>query len=363
MKKKSIIRIILTSVISLVLAILLVLLSYIAYLFIDYERIDDNLTLEVIDKTDSLVPVDKDLKALSFNIGFCAYTQDFSFFMDGGESSRAKSEESVNEVLDGIASLAKTQDADFTLFQEVDENSTRSYHVNQKQYLIDNAYNQDAVTATNYDSSYIFYPFLEPHGKSLSGIITLSKYDIESSIRRSLPVEDSFMKIFDLDRCYSVSRLKTDNGKELVFINAHLSAYTSDGTIATKQLNLLIDEMKNEFDKGNYVICGGDFNKDLLQNSGEIFGVTGEDYNWAQAFPLDMLNDTGLSLIAPFNEEKPVASSRNSDEPYRAERQFNITLDGFIVSDNVEVSSSDVIDTKFMYSDHNPVYMTFSLKG
>ena len=29
---------------------------------------------------------------------------------------------------------------------------------------------------------------------------------------------------------------------------------------------------------------------------------------------------------------------------------------------NVGVSAFDVIDTKFMYSDHNPVYMNFSLK-
>ena len=29
---------------------------------------------------------------------------------------------------------------------------------------------------------------------------------------------------------------------------------------------------------------------------------------------------------------------------------------------NVEVSDFDVMDTKFMYSDHNPVYMNFSLK-
>ena len=176
-------------------------------------------------------------------------------------------------------------------------------------------------------------------------------------------VEDSIMKFFDLDRCYCVSRLKTENSKELVLYNTHLSAYTSDGTIATKQLEFLLQDMKAEYDKGNYVVCGGDFNKDLLQNSGEIFGVSGEEYTWAQAFPLDMLEGTSLSLIAPFDENNPVATCRNTDEPYKEQGQFNVTLDGFIVSDNVKVSKADVINTKFMYSDHNPVFMTFSLEG
>ncbi|MBQ8860446.1 MAG: endonuclease/exonuclease/phosphatase family protein [Ruminococcus sp.] len=363
MKNNKFLRILLRTVISVLLVILIVALSYIAYLFIDYERIEDNISLEVVDKTGSLVPVNKDLKALSYNIGFCAYTQDFSFFMDGGESSWAKSEESVGEVLADIGEFVNSQDADITLMQEVDENSTRSYHVNQKQYLIDSVATCDAVSATNFDSSFLFYPFLEPHGKSLSGILTFSKYNIESATRRSLPVEDSIMKFFDLDRCYAVSRLKCENDKELVLYNAHLSAYTSDGTIATEQLKLLLNDMKAEYDKGNYVICGGDFNKDLLQNSGKIFGVSGEDYTWAQAFPLDMLNNTGFSLIAPFDKNNPVASCRNTDEPYKEEGQFNVTLDGFIVSDNVTVSKSDVIDLEFKYSDHNPVFMNFRLEG
>ena len=39
--------------------------------------------------------------ALTYNIGFGAYTPDFSFFMDGGESSWAKSKESVLDTVQG----------------------------------------------------------------------------------------------------------------------------------------------------------------------------------------------------------------------------------------------------------------------
>ena len=39
-----------------------------------------------------------------------------------------------------------------------------------------------------------------------------------------------------------------------------------------------------------------------------------------------------------------------------------LTIDGFLVSENVEVLRSSVIDTGFAWSDHNPVEMTFLLQ-
>ena len=41
---------------------------------------------------------------------------------------------------------------------------------------------------------------------------------------------------------------------------------------------------------------------------------------------------------------------------------FTITVDGFLISENIELIKSKVIDTAFKYSDHNPFYMTFVLK-
>ncbi len=360
-KKNNVLKKVLLSVLCVVLTLVLVVGAYAAYVFIDYSRIKDNLTLEVTDNTSDKVPVDTELKAISYNIGFCAYTQDFSFFMDGGKESRAKSKESVNMVLYTIEKFIAEQDADFVLFEEVDEDATRSHHVNQRAYLSENAPEFDSVFATNFDSAYLFYPIFKPHGKSLSGLLTQSKYDIKSAVRRSLPVEDSVMKIVDLDRCYSVCRLDTENSKELVLYTVHLSAYTSDGTIATEQLKLLISDMQKECENGNYVVCGGDFNKDLLQQSGDIFGVSGEDYTWAQAFPLELLENTSLSLVAPYSEKTNAASCRDTGDVYSETGQFNVTLDGFIVSNNVSVSSSDVIDLEFKYSDHNPVYLNFTL--
>ena len=215
--------------------------------------------------------------------------------------------------------------------------------------------------AQNYDSPFLFYPFTQPHGANKAGIMTFSRWQIASAVRRELPIENTVMKLLDLDRCYSVSRIPTANGKELVIYDFHLSAYTSDGTIANEQLKMLLAEMQAEYDKGNYCIAGGDFNKDILGDSSVYFGKSDIEYTWAQPIPEGTLDGYNISLAAPLDEAAPVPSCRNADGPYH-QGQYVLTIDGFLISDNVEMKEANVIDLAFKYSDHNPVYMNFSLK-
>lgn len=308
--------------------------------------------------------VQTEYSILTYNIGFCAYLPDFGFFMDGGKESRTKSKQSVLNTLDGINELIGRFNPDFIMLEEVDEKATRSYKVNQKDYFEKALSSYDSVYAQNYDSSYLFYPFFKPHGKSKAGMLTFSKYNLKQggAIRRSLPIEDSLMKFFDLDRCYSITRVELQCGKELVLFTAHLSAYTSDGKIADEQIKMLTADMQSEYEKGNYVICGGDFNKDLLGNSESIFKRSGEGQTWAQPFPLQFLKGKDLTLVSSLDKENPLPSCRNADGPYN-EKQFVLTVDGFIVSSNVTVNSCVVADGGFVYSDHNPVLMKFALNG
>ncbi len=57
--------------------------------------------------------------------------------MDGGKSSWAKSKESVESDIQGAGELVASKDPDFALIQEVDLNSTRSYHVDEYSILKD----------------------------------------------------------------------------------------------------------------------------------------------------------------------------------------------------------------------------------
>ena len=351
------------SILILLLALLLLIGGYVLYVVLDYHRLEDNLEVEVTDTQTDIVETDVEYDLLSFNIGFGAYERDFGFFMDGGTESWAWSEERLDKNLSQISQLLLEKDADFYCLQEVDRDSTRSYHVDEYAYIMDVLFGAwDSSWTQNYDSPFLFYPIFQPHGKSVSGLATLSGYHVDSVLRRSLPVEKGFMKFLDLDRCYSVSHIPMDNCKELVLYNAHLSAYSSDGSIATEQLVLLLEDMQQEAEKGNYVICAGDFNKDLLGDSSQYFGVSGEEFTWAQSFPFEMIPEE-LELVVPFDEEDSLPTCRNADGPYDPEKSFVLTIDGFIVSDNVEVNHVGVVDTQFAYSDHNPVEMTFVLKG
>jgi len=356
MKKRSPLRKTLKILLCVLLALVAAAGAYIAYVFIDYHRLPDNQALTAEGSQTEPARAATAYTLVSFNTGFGAYEPDYSFFMDGGKYSWAFSLDRLLKNMENIGQFLREQNADFYFLQEVDENATRTYHLNERALLSDALTGYDRVWAENWDSPFLFYPFTQPHGKTLCGIMTFSRFDIVNALRRSLPIENTVMKLVDLDRCYSVSRVPVENGRELVLYNVHLSAYTSDGTIANDQLKMLLADMAAEYEKGNYTVCGGDFNKDLLGDSSQYFGISGADYTWAQPIPAGMFDGLPLTLAAASN----AASCRVAEAPYNPQ-QFVLTLDGFIVSDNVTVISKQTLDTGFAYSDHNPVQLRFLL--
>lgn len=348
------------AVLGLVLAAVLV---YLAYALLTYYRVEDWQDLTVKGQGNGPAETGRTYTLLSYNIGFGAYSPDYSFFMDGGKFSRALSAEDAQANVTGALETAAAHDPDFVFLQEVDADATRSYHLDEQAMAEEALTGKAWVSAQNYDSPYLFWPLTCPHGASRSGIMTFSDRTVTSSVRRSLPVETGLTRFLDLDRCYTVTRVPVEGGRELCLYNVHLSAYTSDGTIATEQVKLLLADMEAEYAAGNYAVCGGDFNKDLLGDSGAVFGVAGEGQTWAQPFPEELLGG-GIRLVVPDEDDgNPVPSCRNADRPYQPGTSFVLTVDGFLVSDNVAVESASVVDTGFAWSDHNPVTLTFRLEG
>lgn len=345
------------------LAVALLVAGYIVYVFMTYYRLKDNLPLTVTctvkESELGTLATGTMQRVVSYNIGFGAYSHDYSFFMDGGKESRARSEQAVYENVRGAVSAIRNAEPDFVLVQEVDQHGDRSFHVDQRPE-VEKALDGSWVFAQNFDSPYLFWPLLKPHGANKAGQMTLTRYPITSALRRSLPIDPGVMKLVDLDRCYSVSRIPVQGGKELALYNVHLSAYTADGTIANNQLKMLFADMVDEVAAGNYAIAGGDFNKDLLGNSPELFGRGAVEGNWALPIPEKLIPD-GLELVAPLDPENPVPSCRNADQPYGPD-DLVLTIDGFVVSRNVRVLESQVLDEGFRWSDHNPVYMDFVLE-
>ena len=357
--KKTLLRI--TAV--LLVSVLLVALLYVSYVVLTYQRIEDMQSLAVEGEAEyDVAAVGVEYTIVTQNLGFGAYTRDFTFFMDGGKESRAASAESVVSCINLGIETVGAFNPDFILLQEVDIDSTRSYHIDQYAMIANGFYGYSHAKAINYDSAYLMYPLLEPHGASYSSLATFSRYTIQSSLRRSLPISTSLSKFLDLDRCYSVSRVLTDNGKELVIYNVHSSAYGGSAEIRTAQMTMLLNDMKAEYDKGNYVICGGDFNHDFTGNSTQLLndGMGTLDFGWAQPFPEELIPE-GFSRAISYKNGESNPTCRDCDIPYE-EGNFTIIVDGFIISDNVKCIEVENIVTGFSYSDHNPVVMKFVLQ-
>ena len=184
-KKKLIIKIVAS-----ILAIILFISAYYAVvLWAGFLRLKDNIAISPRGKGGPKAPLGEVLTVMTYNVGFGAYSDDYSFFMDGGEHSRAFSKEAVIKNISASVELAQKVDPDFLFLQEVDIYGTRSHYVDQTQFFKDAYESYDRIEAVNYDSPYLLYPFDEPIGKNKSCIMTFSRYNVKDGTRRSLPVE------------------------------------------------------------------------------------------------------------------------------------------------------------------------------
>ena len=359
---------------------ILIVAGYVIYVAAQYYRIDDNIDLEVSGSAEhEKVAMNKEYSITTYNLGFGAYSPEYSFFMDTGvmndgtevvgKYAKGMNETDVRKNVDGQIAFAKQNNSDFYFFQEVDEDGDRSYHINMKDEMKSALSNYVSTYAKNFHTANLLYPFSDPIGQSESGILTLSKYKIESAVRRSFPITTSFPdKFFDLDRCFSLNYLPIDGSdKYLTLLNLHMSAYDEGGKIRAKQLEMLNEVLALERSKGNYVIAGGDFNHCLIADN---FASDDDALNYfesKQKVPDWVKNSIlhsseiaqGYTIAAPMN----ASTCRGADIPYEKGINYSTVIDGFIVSDNIEIIENVTVDTQYAYSDHNPVYLKFKISA
>lgn len=357
------------------LALVLMLGAYALYLTLQYSRIDDNTPLTVKTPQISVLKQNQSYTAITYNVGFGAYDPTYSFFMDTGHMAdgtpvtgkygKARSKDAAQSNTVGSIASLQTFSPDFCLVQEVDQDATRSYHIDQTKAITDAFDGYGSTYASNFHSAFLGLPLNDMHGKTEAGLVTLSRFQVSEAVRRSYPVDESFpAKFFDLDRCFSQLRLPVQDasgnpsGKELVLINSHMSAYDEGGTVRAQQLALLNSIIKTEAQKGNYVIVGGDFNH-ALYGSEDTFPSQQLFPEWVSILSDEDLPE-GFSVVEPVNS-KTTPTCRTCDIPYEKGVNYIVSVDGFLVSDNVTASAEN-INLDFAYSDHNPVKLMFSLE-
>lgn len=382
-----IIKLLLKIVGSLLGMIVIALVVYLAYIVFSYSRIGNQTLSPNNNSTLETVSVGSTYSCTTYNVGFGAYSQDYTFFLDTGYDdkgeatcgyySKAKSKEVVLFNINGAIDTIESKNIDFAFFQEVDIDSTRSYHIDQNE-MITNAFSSYSnVFCQNYKSSFLAYPFYDMHGASNAGLTTLSRYKIQTSERIEYTISTSFSKFIDLDRCFSVSSVKVSNGKTLHLINNHMSAYDEGGVIRSKQMEELYTFASTCYNNGDYVVIGGDFNHDLItynpdfsynMTNNRAYGMTKKAPDWVSYFFNEdgtSFFDNGFSVVASDNNP----TCRNNDIEWIEGETFVVTVDGFIVSNNIDIVVIETIKTLqgnkdvdgFAFSDHEPVYLEFKL--
>ncbi len=331
---------------------------YACYAFGSFRRIGDQDIAKESAGNFPKIPHNAPIRIATWNTGYGAYSADYTFFMDGGRESRARSARDVQQHIAGIAQLLADENVDIALLQEIDTDADRSHHVDEWDYYKKRFAGFDSIFAANYDSPYLFWPPTDPIGKSKSGIGVLSRFEIGASKRVSLPISQGLKKAVDLDRCYTVSETETESGKKLYIYNVHLTAYGGNDDIAKAQISLLAQDIGARLAQGGEVLCGGDFNHDLPTDSVERFNGKTKAFGWCKPFLHELMPD-GMRYAAPSDPE--IATSRLLDKPYEKGKSFVATIDGFFVSSGIEILDCRHIDAGFENTDHNPVIADFKI--
>ncbi len=291
---------------------------------------------------------------LTFNTGYAGLGEDADFFMDGGKGVLPEDAQEVEDNMGGILRILEMSGTDFLMLQEVDTDSRRSFGTNQWLKYEHELEDYESRFALNHSCDYVPYPFTEPMGKINSGLATYSSYDIVSATRYSLPVPFAWPeRTANLKRCFLVTRIPIeDSEQQLVLINVHMEAEEDKG-IMKEQMTQLTGFMKEEYAKGNFVIAAGDFNQTFPDS--KAYPVENPEF-WN---PGKLSRVSGLRYFC--DDSTPTCRLLNQPyDPDSEDTQYYV-IDGFLVSPNVIIDEVKTLDYDFIYSDHNPVRLDFTL--
>lgn len=303
------------------------------------------------------------LSILSWNTGYCALDDGASFVMDGGTGDGSAADKAAAQAnFDGILDTLAAADPDIVFLQEVDRDSARSFRLDEaagyRDGLADTLGGLSAAYALNYKCLFVPFPF-PPMGQVESGIETVSAFTISEAERIALPCPFSWpLRTANLKRCLLVSRVQLEGtDAQLVLVNLHLEAYDS-GEGKAAQTRELMDFIEAEYEKGNYVVAGGDFNQ-TFPGALALCPLTGGDDLWTPG----VLEADSLPAGFSFAFDASTPTCRSLDRPYDPDDpDFRVyVIDGFILSPNVSLLSVQTLDEGFVHTDHNPVSLSIRL--
>ncbi|QZY56388.1 hypothetical protein [Crassaminicella profunda] len=310
--------------------------------------------LKINIKTKECIKKHESLSILTWNIGYAGLGKEADFFMDGGKSMFPKSQKLIHNHLENIAKFIENDPSDLYLFQEVAVDSKITFYVNNLEKI------QTALQKYNFvysPSVYIEkFPII---GKLLSGNAIFSRYLPDVSTRMALPLEKKGITgIFNQKYNFVVQRfLIEDSTKEWVIVNLHLAAFDKDGKTRYEQLKEIKAFMLREYEKGNYVVVGGDWNHRLIKTTFP-YDTPKKHLFWIKDIPHDFKPEGWQ-----WGVDRHHPTVRTLEKPYIKDKNYTCVIDGFLVSPNVEIMKVNGFNLGFKDTDHHPVAIKVKRKA
>lgn len=291
---------------------------------------------------------------VTWNIGYTGQGARADFFYDGGQQVIASAAD-VAAYRDGITQFLSSQsDVDVFFLQEVDSLARRSHYVNQPEHFLAQMPGYLYAFAPNYRVQFVPVPLANPMGKVISGLSTFSRLPADGFERHAFDSQFSWpTRIFFLDRCFLSHRTPLPNGRSLVCINTHCSAYDTSGTMVSREIERIMAYAEAEYKKGNYVVVGGDWNQCPP-------GYTPLDQSLS--YNEHLLRNDQLPKGWRWEADINVYTNRKLTTPYNSS-SYKSVIDHFVVSPNLETLNIEGVDLDFAYSDHQPVKLTVKLNS
>ncbi len=283
------------------------------------------------------------LDILIWNIGYGGLGAGSDFFADGGESTFPPSRRAVRNNVAGIESfLISQQDADVVLIQELARAGPVNYWIDARARVEHALRDRDVVAFADFRTRLLPWPLRMDHGQGI-----YAQRRVESADVVALPAEDS--GFLGVRRRYASPFVHLAGIENWTIASVHLAAFDDDAAVRTGQLRALMAWAQREYESGRHVVIGGDWNLQLVET--DFPHTTDERFLfWLFPFPNDALSE-GWRIAA----DGDIPSVRTNHKPYVAGENYVTTIDGFVVSPNVDILDVHGFDLGFAHSDHQPV--------
>ena len=360
-KRRNPLAVLLKIILKLVLIVLILAVGLFGFLSVTEFKPADVEKVPVEGSSYTTLSEGNTLRIVTWNVGYGALGDNADFFMDGGTHVYTADMNRVKLNMAGILEDLAGMDPDIVFLQEVDRDSSRSYHIDEYELVQSILTDRQSAFANNFKVAFLPYP-VPPIGKVDSGIATFSAYPVSDAQRVQLPIPFSWpVRMANLKRCVLVSRVPIDGSdKELVLMNLHLEAYDSgEGKIA--QTKMLAQLLQDEAAKDNYVIAGGDFNQIFSSADTGAYPNLGGEWTPGEIDVDAIGGDWKFLMDASSPSCRSLRTPLKGADPDPLHFQYYL-IDGFIVSGNLQVDSLQTVDQGFVNTDHNPVLMQVTLR-